>query len=419
MASSWFVRQAGKVYGPFDSTRLRKLAAAGKLFRDSGIAKQQGGPWTQASRVRGLFQDESPPDCGNELRVDDAASGTVSKRRGWLRKPPPVPGLPERPPGDSLWFYRDIAKDDETARGPCSAAEMARLVEKGEVRASTLVLQRGDTRWETAFSAGLFLDSPRGGTDETDGSGEPPPLPQPNESLREEILWTGRPSHHANYGSYLLSFLAAPFIFPAVWGLKKYLSRDCLRYQITSRRVRFKHGGDAFGCKEILLRDIRDAAFVSPLALQATKLCDIYLYGDNTDKPLGVLEGISLTESALVISLCEAAAHRHIPTRAKERLLADTRAQEQELLRRAEQRHQREMDALRAQVQLDRQQQDSVFAVPQASWPTFIPPPPPTRKQQHVSGLTGWIWGGSQRRTVWVKGHYRGRKWIKPHRRRL
>ena len=222
---------------------------------------------------------------------------------------------------------------------------------------------------------------------------------------KEEILWDGKASHHANYGLYALCVLTAPFILPAIWGMRSYVARDCLRYQITSRRVRVKHGSDGMRHRDVLLAEVRDAALVCPASLQTTHLCNIELFGTNAGKPLLVMEGVPLAESALVISLCEAAAHRHIPVRAKESLLADAKAQEEELLRRAELRHQKEMAGLRSQMLVQRQA-------------SFIPPPPVTRRSQRVSGLTG-LFFGPRMRTIWVTGHYRGRKWIKPHPRQI
>jgi hypothetical protein len=393
MASQWFVRQAGKVYGPFDASRMRKLAAAGKLLRDSGVAKQRQGPWTQASLVRGLFPDACVQPKQDEIGLDlvEAVTAAASRWRGMFWRKPVSSQAPKQHTDEEPWFYRQAGQTDEKPKGPLSREQINQLVEQGEVRASTLVLQLGEKRWETAFSAGLFLDNPASdegdaiqkNSEESAGS----PMPSAVPPAYEEILWDGKASHHANYGLYALCALTAPLVFPALWGMQRYAARECLRYQITSRRLRIKHEGKGLRTRDIPLASVRDAALVCPASLQATKLCNIELYGDNGRKPLAVLEGIPLADSALVISLCEAVAHRHLPVRARERLLADVKAQEEELLRRAEQRHQQELAAMRA-------------AMHPVSYRPFIPPPPATR-------------------TVRVKGHYRGWKWIKPHKRRI
>ena len=59
MASVWFVRGGGKVYGPLDSAKLKKIVADGKIDQTTEIAQNQNGPWVPAGKVKGLF--EAPP----------------------------------------------------------------------------------------------------------------------------------------------------------------------------------------------------------------------------------------------------------------------------------------------------------------------------------------------------------------------
>jgi|GEM_PF-1742441 len=55
MAGNWYVRQGQKVFGPFDSARLKQLAAANKITLAMEVSQASAGPWTPAERVRGLF----------------------------------------------------------------------------------------------------------------------------------------------------------------------------------------------------------------------------------------------------------------------------------------------------------------------------------------------------------------------------
>jgi hypothetical protein len=59
MASQWFIRGGGKVYGPLDDARLRRLVAEGKINEATELATDAKGPWHPASRVRGLFTSSS------------------------------------------------------------------------------------------------------------------------------------------------------------------------------------------------------------------------------------------------------------------------------------------------------------------------------------------------------------------------
>ncbi|MDP1561411.1 MAG: hypothetical protein Q8M16_08450 [Pirellulaceae bacterium] len=57
MAKEWFVRQGGKVAGPFDSERLKQLLGAGKLRDDAEVANDRNGPWHPKAKLKGF---ESP-----------------------------------------------------------------------------------------------------------------------------------------------------------------------------------------------------------------------------------------------------------------------------------------------------------------------------------------------------------------------
>jgi membrane protein YdbS with pleckstrin-like domain len=61
MASEWFVRGGGKVYGPLDSSKLRQLVADGKINESTDVSQSQSGPWSPAGKVRGLFGNATPP----------------------------------------------------------------------------------------------------------------------------------------------------------------------------------------------------------------------------------------------------------------------------------------------------------------------------------------------------------------------
>ena len=53
MAATFFVRIAGKKYGPFDPNGLRELAATRKLSRDDSVSRD-GETWVSAASVKGL-----------------------------------------------------------------------------------------------------------------------------------------------------------------------------------------------------------------------------------------------------------------------------------------------------------------------------------------------------------------------------
>jgi membrane protein YdbS with pleckstrin-like domain len=78
MASSWFVRGNGKVYGPLDSAKLKQLVADGKIDQTTEVAQQQNGPWVPAGRVKGLFvQPPIPADPAPAPRATKAPAATA------------------------------------------------------------------------------------------------------------------------------------------------------------------------------------------------------------------------------------------------------------------------------------------------------------------------------------------------------
>lgn len=101
MASQWFVRGGGKVYGPLDDARLRRLAREGKIDELTEISKEAGGAWYPAGKVRGLFQSPRTPDS-RAPRVAPIASNAIA-----TPAPPPLTAAPthstsgEEPTGDA------------------------------------------------------------------------------------------------------------------------------------------------------------------------------------------------------------------------------------------------------------------------------------------------------------------------------
>jgi len=57
MSQEWWVRHGDKKYGPYDAAKLKRLVQAGKIRPDMAVRKGAEGPWTPASRVRGLFPE--------------------------------------------------------------------------------------------------------------------------------------------------------------------------------------------------------------------------------------------------------------------------------------------------------------------------------------------------------------------------
>jgi hypothetical protein len=115
VAAQWFVRGAGKVYGPLDDAKLRSLVAEGKIDEMTDVSIHASGPWHAAKKVRGLFTSEnstaSKSPAPNRSRTalisnlvpGDALPGNLDERSAGIAVPdqptPPGNSPPPTPPG--------------------------------------------------------------------------------------------------------------------------------------------------------------------------------------------------------------------------------------------------------------------------------------------------------------------------------
>ena len=55
-ASQWFIKNNnGKIFGPFSSSQVQKLANREKISERTIISKSEDGPWIEARKIPSLF----------------------------------------------------------------------------------------------------------------------------------------------------------------------------------------------------------------------------------------------------------------------------------------------------------------------------------------------------------------------------
>jgi hypothetical protein len=77
--ATFYAKVSGKVYGPFDAAKLKKLAAAEKLSRNDEISRDGRTGWVKAGGVKGLFLHATiAPKRSQNLRPCSDCGGLVS-----------------------------------------------------------------------------------------------------------------------------------------------------------------------------------------------------------------------------------------------------------------------------------------------------------------------------------------------------
>jgi hypothetical protein len=74
--AEWYVRRGEKVIGPFEITKLKDLATAGKILPTDLLAKDAAGPWKEAASTT-LFAATTPPKPPEQIPAQDRSTTLV------------------------------------------------------------------------------------------------------------------------------------------------------------------------------------------------------------------------------------------------------------------------------------------------------------------------------------------------------
>ena len=91
-AQQWFVKKDGKSYGPFTTEQVKQFANAKKLLPDHELGQSQNGPWSLASKAKGLFPSEQPKEDLPGAKIAASAmaltSSVLNQARGLMSREP-------------------------------------------------------------------------------------------------------------------------------------------------------------------------------------------------------------------------------------------------------------------------------------------------------------------------------------------
>jgi uncharacterized membrane protein YdbT with pleckstrin-like domain len=114
-------------------------------------------------------------------------------------------------------------------------------------------------------------------------------MPEPTEAP----LWSGSPSQIVNLPVFALCFVFLWLVFPLFIALWKWLVVRCMRYELTSERLRYRHGVFNRDLDEIELYRVRDYAYAQPFWLRLFGLGNITLVTSDRSHPVFTLRAIA------------------------------------------------------------------------------------------------------------------------------
>ena len=178
--SQWFIKNNnGKIFGPFSSSQVHKLANRKKLSESTIISKSEDGPWIEARKIPSLFtktdviadeKDVQIPGCQEEETIDNSVAKPSSNLSslagiigglitvaiiGWniyvvvnnayLQTDTAAISLIQTSMEETFSKIPDIEK-------PVRVSDI-QLIGEGVNRSGTAIVHQGDTRESIQFSA--------------------------------------------------------------------------------------------------------------------------------------------------------------------------------------------------------------------------------------------------------------------------
>jgi len=129
MAARWFYRISGEEHGPISTPELVELARSGKLLPSDKVKKNES-KWVSASKVRGLFPEESSGSTGGSGVDSDVTEG-------WEHTTPQT----ERPPPSPADSGVLSAEAESKSSGEGSASKVIREIRPGTTIGNYRILE--------------------------------------------------------------------------------------------------------------------------------------------------------------------------------------------------------------------------------------------------------------------------------------
>ena len=194
MASEyWYIRNRGRITGPFSTTQLENFRRRGQLSQFHEVSQDKRS-WASATTLSGLF--------GDPLANEPTAGGIP------VQEPEPEPVSTE------AWYYNN----GQLAVGPVDARQLAGMVQGGVIGPDAQVWKQGTPNWVALRDCPEFALLVLGSMNGLETSS---PSPGPTES--------GAAAPHSRWPAVLCA-LAVSFalVVAAILALRSYKNRDML-----------------------------------------------------------------------------------------------------------------------------------------------------------------------------------------------
>jgi uncharacterized membrane protein YdbT with pleckstrin-like domain len=108
----------------------------------------------------------------------------------------------------------------------------------------------------------------------------------------EYTVWEGRPSQITNLPAFIICTLLAVAVIPVFIGFWKWLQVRCMKYELTSQRLRLSVGVLSRRIDELELYRVKDSRFEQPFGLRIFGLGNIILQTSDPSDPVLELRAV-------------------------------------------------------------------------------------------------------------------------------
>jgi uncharacterized membrane protein YdbT with pleckstrin-like domain len=115
----------------------------------------------------------------------------------------------------------------------------------------------------------------------------------------EEVVWAGSPSQVVNLPVFVVCALFCWLVVPIFIALWKWLVVKNIRFELTTERLKLRHGVLNRSLDELELYRVRDYRLEQPLFLRIFSLGNIIVRTTDTTHPLIVLRAVHDGENVL------------------------------------------------------------------------------------------------------------------------